>query len=73
MRKLPPLPEPSHPALDHSRALKRLIQAEIDAAGGWISFAHYMRLALYAPGMGYYSGGAAKFGKAGDPHYLARP
>lgn len=66
MRKLPPLPEPSHPALDHSRALKRLIQAEIDAAGGWISFAHYMQLALYASGMGYYSGGAAKFGKAGD-------
>jgi SAM-dependent MidA family methyltransferase len=66
MRKLPPLPEPGHAALDHSRALRRLIQAEIAAAGGWISFAHYMRLALYAPGMGYYSGGAAKFGQAGD-------
>jgi SAM-dependent MidA family methyltransferase len=66
MRKLPPLPEPGHAALDHSRTLKRLIQVEIDVAGGWISFAHYMRRALYAPGMGYYSGGAAKFGKAGD-------
>lgn len=66
MRQLPPLPEPGHAALDHSRALKRLIQAEIAAAGGWISFAHYMRLALYAPGMGYYSGGAAKFRQAGD-------
>jgi SAM-dependent MidA family methyltransferase len=66
MRKLPPLPEPGQAALDHSRALKRLIQAEIAAAGGWISFAHYMQLALYASGMGYYSGGAAKFGQAGD-------
>jgi SAM-dependent MidA family methyltransferase len=66
MRTLPPLPEPSRAALDHSRALKRLIQEEIAAAGGWISFAHYMRLALYAPGLGYYSGGAAKFGQVGD-------
>lgn len=66
MRKLPPLPEPGQAALDHSRALQRLIQAEIAAAGGWISFAHYMQLALYVPGMGYYSGGAAKFGQAGD-------
>jgi SAM-dependent MidA family methyltransferase len=46
--------------------LKELIHAELAAAGGWISFEHYMRLVLYAPGMGYYSGGAAKFGEAGD-------
>ena len=66
MRTLTPLPEPSHAALEHSQALKRLIQAEIAAAGGWISFERYMRLALYAPGMGYYSAGAEKFGQAGD-------
>jgi SAM-dependent MidA family methyltransferase len=46
--------------------VQELIRAEIVVAGGWISFARYMELALYAPGMGYYSGGAAKFGGAGD-------
>lgn len=66
MQPLPALPIPSEAALRHSRALKELIHAELAAAGGWISFEHYMRLVLYAPGMGYYSGGAAKFGEAGD-------
>lgn len=33
---------------------------------GRIDFAHYMNLALYAPGLGYYSAGTQKFGKAGD-------
>ncbi len=42
------------------------IQADIAQAGGWIPFARYMELALYAPGLGYYAGGAAKFGAAGD-------
>ena len=62
----PSLPAPNHAALQHSRAVKELIGAEIAAAGGWISFEHYMRLALYKPGLGYYSGGAAKFGQEGD-------
>jgi SAM-dependent MidA family methyltransferase len=39
-----------------------VIAAEIAARGGWISFARYMELALYAPGLGYYSGGSHKFG-----------
>lgn len=63
---MPSLPIPNEAALQHSRELKELIHKELIAAGGWISFAHYMRLALYAPGMGYYSGGATKFGQAGD-------
>jgi SAM-dependent MidA family methyltransferase len=62
----PSLPAPNRVALQHSRMVKELIKAEIAAAGGWISFEHYMRLALYTPGMGYYSGGAAKFGQEGD-------
>ncbi len=66
MQPLPALPIPSEAALRHSRALKELIHAELAAAGGWISFEHYMRLVLYAPGLGYYSGGAAKFGESGD-------
>ncbi len=63
---MPSLPIPSKAALLHSRAVQELIRAEIVAAGGWISFARYMELALYAPGMGYYSGGAVKFGGTGD-------
>ncbi|KIO49734.1 class I SAM-dependent methyltransferase [Nitrosospira sp. NpAV] len=66
MQPLPPLPVPSEAALQHSCAVKELIDIELAAAGGWISFAHYMALALYAPGLGYYSGGAAKFGQEGD-------
>ncbi len=60
------LPQPDPVALEHSARLQTLIAAEIDAAGGWLSFARYMELALYAPGLGYYSGGARKFGPAGD-------
>lgn len=66
MRTLTPLSVPGRAALEHSRTLKKLIQEEIAAAGGWISFERYMRLALYAPGMGYYSAGASKFGQTGD-------
>src|SRR2546423_13116742 len=42
------------------------IEAEIAAAGGWISFARYMQLALHEPGIGYYASGARKFGPGGD-------
>ena len=42
------------------------IVREIAAAGGWISFARYMQLALHEPGVGYYASGARKFGARGD-------
>ena len=42
------------------------LRETIDAAGGAISFAEYMDLALFAPGLGYYSGGADQFGGSGD-------
>ncbi len=61
-----PLPSPDPHALAHSEHLRDRMRQEIRAAGGWISFARYMELALYAPGLGYYSGGAHKFGAAGD-------
>ena len=61
----PQMPVPESDALDASRALTARIEAEIAARDGWITFAHYMQLALYAPGLGYYTGGAAKFGPAG--------
>ncbi len=60
------LPEPSADALIASRALQALIAEEIARHSGWISFSRFMELALYAPGLGYYSGGAAKLGKDGD-------
>ena len=60
------LPLPEADAARHSAALTSHITAAISAAGGWISFARYMELALYAPGLGYYSGGARKFGAEGD-------
>jgi SAM-dependent MidA family methyltransferase len=59
------LPPPSADAQAHSAELTQLIASEI-ASGGWISFARYMDLALYAPGLGYYAGGSTKFGSAGD-------
>ncbi|MDR1709030.1 MAG: SAM-dependent methyltransferase, partial [Candidatus Accumulibacter sp.] len=35
-------------------------------SGGWIGFDRFMDGALYTPGLGYYAGGARKFGAAGD-------
>lgn len=60
------LPTPPPEALAHSEKLCALIREEIAAAGGWISFARYMELALYAPGLGYYTAGARKLGREGD-------
>ena len=60
------LPQPSPDALEQSGRLLTRLRALIDAEGGWISFATYMAEALYAPGLGYYSGGARKFGPGGD-------
>jgi SAM-dependent MidA family methyltransferase len=60
------LPEPSPDALEQSHALQQLVAQRIGENNGWLSFARYMELALYAPGLGYYSGGARKFGPGGD-------
>lgn len=51
---------------EHSARLAERVRAEIARAGGWISFARYMEMALYEPGLGYYSAGARKLGAAGD-------
>ena len=60
------LPEPDPPAREHSARLSSLIREQIAAARGALPFWRYMELALYAPGLGYYSAGAHKFGAAGD-------
>jgi SAM-dependent MidA family methyltransferase len=50
----------------HSTAATTLIRDRLTSAGGWLSFADFMELALYAPGLGYYSAGAVKIGASGD-------
>ena len=50
----------------HSKRLCKRLRDEIAHAGGAIDFERFMDLALYAPGLGYYSAGARKFGAEGD-------
>ncbi len=60
------LPAPDAAAAAHSERLREHIRMEIQRAGGCIGFDRYMRLALYAPGLGYYSAGSRKLGAEGD-------
>lgn len=60
------LPIPNAEAQAQSRQLATLIQAKIEQSAGWLSFADFMQMALYTPDLGYYSGGAKKFGVGGD-------
>lgn len=60
------LPAPGQDALEHSARLEALIREQIGVSEGAIPFSRYMELALYAPGLGYYSAGARKFGDDGD-------
>jgi SAM-dependent MidA family methyltransferase len=60
------LPPPSPDAAAHSERVVAHIRAEIERGGGWIGFARYMELALYAPALGYYMAGARKLGADGD-------
>lgn len=69
------LPTPSVEAQKHSQQLITLIQETINAQKGWISFAEFMHLALYAPSLGYYSAGSQKFGdsKYGGGDFVTAP
>ncbi|MCP4696047.1 MAG: SAM-dependent methyltransferase [Gammaproteobacteria bacterium] len=58
------LPVPDDESLAHSRRTAEYIRAAMKA--GALSFAEFMALALYAPGLGYYSAGLRKFGEQGD-------
>src|ERR1700721_1159809 len=53
-------------AAAHSARARDHLQAQIAAADGWLSFERFMDIALYAPGLGYYSAGAHKLGAGGD-------
>lgn len=59
------LPPPDPEAAAHSARLRAHIETRV-AGGAALSFARFMELALYAPGLGYYSAGSRKFGAAGD-------
>jgi SAM-dependent MidA family methyltransferase len=52
--------------LAHSQRVAEHIRAFMQQHGGVIGFDAWMRLALYAPGLGYYSAGATKLGSNGD-------
>jgi SAM-dependent MidA family methyltransferase len=65
MIRLPLVPLTADEA-GHAARVAAHIRAELDAAGGWLPFARYMELALYAPGLGYYAAGAHKLGAGGD-------
>ncbi len=60
------MPQADKHALAHSQSLQELIRAEIGSNDGNISFARFMEMALYEPGLGYYSAGARKIGEDGD-------
>jgi SAM-dependent MidA family methyltransferase len=62
----PILPPLSADEQQHSAAVAAMLREALVAAGGWLSFERYMELALYAPGLGYYSAGSAKIGSGGD-------
>jgi SAM-dependent MidA family methyltransferase len=60
---LPPVDDLS---AQHSLLAAAAMRSKIERSGGQISFAEFMHEALYAPGLGYYSAGSAKFGASGD-------
>jgi len=60
------LPEPGEEAKSRSHQVMQCLRDVCHAAGGWIPFSQYMEIALYQPGIGYYTGGLQKFGAKGD-------
>ncbi len=62
----PVLPLPTAEEQAHHDKLTQCLREEIATAGGEISFDRFMELALYAPGLGYYTAGKQKFGAHGD-------
>jgi SAM-dependent MidA family methyltransferase len=60
------LPEADALSLQHSADVVAHLKSIIRDTDGWIPFSRYMDLAMFAPGLGYYSAGAAKIGAAGD-------
>ena len=60
------LPPPQPDEARHGALVLQAVRDAIATHGGWLSFDDYLRIALYAPGLGYYSAGSVKFGGSGD-------
>ncbi len=63
---MPALPQPDQYSLTQTGKAAESIRRTIDQAGGALDFASFVHEALYAPALGYYTGGAMKFGSDGD-------
>ncbi len=50
----------------HCAAVRAAVHRALAQRGGWLGFDDYLRIVLYAPGLGYYSAGSVKFGVEGD-------
>jgi SAM-dependent MidA family methyltransferase len=57
---------PTDAQREQLRRVRDFLTGQIESSGGYLSFERFMDLALYAPGLGYYSAGAQKLGSAGD-------
>ena len=60
------LPVPDSSARQQSERLITRITESMHQQAGVIGFDQYMKMALYEPGLGYYSAGSRKFGSEGD-------
>lgn len=60
------LPTPDSLAEQSSLQLQHLIADAISQNNNWLSFHDYMEMAMFAPQLGYYTGGSHKIGSAGD-------
>ena len=63
LSNLPPLDAEQ---AQHGALVLQTVRAAIERQGGWLSFDDYLRIVLYAPGLGYYSAGSGKIGSGGD-------
>ncbi|HEX4052577.1 MAG TPA: SAM-dependent methyltransferase [Steroidobacteraceae bacterium] len=68
LSNLPPL---SSEQMRHESAVLAAVEAALAEQGGWLSLEEYLRIVLYAPGLGYYSAGSIKLGRDGD--YVTAP
>lgn len=59
------LPAPGDDAIAHMHRVHDVVAKQIDTCG-FLPFDRYMEIVLHAPGLGYYSAGATKFGPSGD-------
>ena len=60
------MPAPSPDEVAHSARLQQVVCEAAAERDGCLGFDRYMEMALYGPGLGYYTAGRRKFGREGD-------